>query len=421
MKKIVIFIFIILNITSRIYSSGFQINEHGTKALGMGGAFTALANDPSAIYFNPAGITQLFGTNIIGGTTLILPSSSFRGPSPATTEYNLDSKLFYPIHLYATYQINEKLFFGFGVGNNFGLGTKWDNNWIGKYMAVDTEIRTFVFNLVTSYQIIPEISIGFGYIISYGDVTIGRSQNLQPFKDDAYIELSGDGISLGFSAGVLFHATRALSIGLSYRSQLSFEFQGNAEPKIYPSPLEALLPNGKISAPLTTPENITFGIALRPLKYFRLTADYQFVGWDSYDKLEIQFEDFIDSKTNDLLVTSSERNYENTFIARVGAEYNYSKRLDLYAGFFYDKNPIKDEYLDPTLPDADRMGFSFGFGYKVSKMLSVEMSYLFLRFDERKIMNSVQNYSGIANSISPMNGIYNSTAHLTSITISYKL
>ncbi len=134
-------------------------------------------------------------------------------------------------------------------------------------------------------------------------------------------------------------------------------------------PLEAIFPNGKISAPLTTPENITFGIALRPLKNFRLTADYQFVGWDSYDKLEIEFEDFIDSKTNDLLVSSSERNYENTFIARVGAEYNYSKKLDLYAGFFYDKNPIKDEYLDPTLPDSDRIGFSFGFGYKVNKML----------------------------------------------------
>jgi long-chain fatty acid transport protein len=404
-----------------MFSSGFQINEHGTKAMSMGGAFAALANDPSAIYFNPAGITQLFGTNIIGGTTLILPNSSFRGPSPATAEYNLEPKIFYPIHLYATHQVNEKLFFGFGVGNNFGLGTKWDNNWIGKYMAVDTEIRTFVFNLVTSYQIIPEISIGFGYIISYGDVTIGRSQNLQPFGDDAYIELNGDGISSGFSTGVLFHATRALSIGISYRSQLNFEFKGNAEPKKYPMPLEALLPKGKISAPLTTPENITLGIALRPLKYFRLTADYQFVGWDSYDKLEIQFEKFVDSKTNDLLVTSSERNYENTFIARVGAEYNYSKRVDLYAGFLYDKNPIKDEYLDPTLPDADRMGFSFGFAYKFSKMLSVEMGYLFLRFDERKITNSLQNYSGIANSISPMNGIYNSSAHLTSITFSYKL
>ena len=136
--------------------------------MSMGGAFTALANDPSAIYFNPAGITQLLGTNIIGGATFILPNSSFRGPFPAITESKLEPKIFYPIHLYASHQINDKLFFGLGVGNNFGLGTKWDNNWVGKYMAVDTEIKTYFFNLVSSYQIIPEISIGFGYIFSYG-------------------------------------------------------------------------------------------------------------------------------------------------------------------------------------------------------------------------------------------------------------
>ena len=137
--------------------------------------------------------------------------------------------------------------------------------------------------------------------------------------------------------------------------------------------------------------------------------------------LEIKFEDFVDSETNNLLVSTSKRNYENSFIARIGAEYNFNKKLDLYAGFLYDKNPIIDEYLDPTLPDSDRMGFSFGFGYKISKLLSIEMGYLFLRFDERTITNSSQNYSGIVNSIAPMNGVYNSTAHLSSITISYIL
>lgn len=421
LKNSLFIIFTLILLSSNLHSSGFQINEHGSKAMSMGGAFTALANDPSAIYFNPAGITQLLGTNFIGGATIILPSSSFRGPIPDNTEYKLKPDIFYPIHLYATHQINEKLFLGFGIGNNFGLGTNWDNNWIGKYMAVDTEIRTFFFNLVSSYQIIPEISIGFGYIIGYGDVVIGKSQNLQAFRDDAFIELSGSGISSGFSAGVLLKATKALSVGISYRSQLGFRFEGKAVPKSYPSQIKSLLPSGKITAPLTTPENITFGILLRPLKYFKLTADYQFVGWDSFDNLEIGFKDFIDTETNELMVSSSKRNYENSFIARIGVEYNYSKKIDLFAGFLYDQNPIKDEYLDPTLPDSDRMGFSFGFGYNINKLLSINVGYLFLRFDERNITNSLQNYGGIENSISPMNGTYNSTAHLASLTFSYKL
>lgn len=421
MKNSLFIIVTLIFLASNLHPSGFQINEHGSKAMSMGGAFTALANDPSAIYFNPAGITQLFGTNYMGGATLILPNSSFRGPLPKNNEYDLEPRIFYPIHLYATHQINEKLFLGFGIGNNFGLGTKWDNNWIGKYLAVDTEINTFIFNLVSSYQIVPEISIGFGYIIGYGDVTIGRIQNLQAFSDDAYIELNGSGISSGFSAGLLFKATKALSVGISYRSQLGFRFEGRAAPKSYPSQIKSLIPSGKISSPLTTPENITFGIMLKPLKYFKLTADYQFVGWDSFDNLEIEFKDYVDTETNELLVLSSKRNYENSFIARIGAEYNYSKKIDLFAGLLYDQNPIKDEYLDPTLPDSDRIGFSLGFGYHINKLLSINVGYLFLRFDERTITNSLQNYGGIKNSISPMNGTYNSTAHLTSVTFSYKM
>ncbi len=419
MKKIVTIILFVVSTTGYLWASGFQINEHGSKAMGMGGAFAGLANDPSAIYFNPSGITQLFGTHILGGATLILPSSSFRGPAPSIAESKLESQVFNPIHLYATHQFNDKLFFGFGVGNNYGLGTKWEDDWFGKYMAVETEIRTFFFNLVASYQIIPELSVGFGYVFTYGDVLIGRNLNLSPFNGDAYLELEGDGTGSGFTAGLLVHPTPALSIGVSYRSQVTLEFEGDATPSDHPSQFSGLLPTGAITAPLTTPENITLGVALKPLKNFTLTADYQYVGWDSYDKLEVEFQDFLDSDTGELLVNSSERNYDNGFIARLGAEYKYNKEINIYAGFLYDSNPVSDERLDPTLPDSDRLGMSLGFGYKINENLSAEAGYLFLRFDEREITNSLESYSGIEGSVAPMNGVYSSVAHLISLTLLY--
>lgn len=419
MKKIFLSFFTFFCLLSSLFASGFQINEHGSKAMGMGGAFTALANDPSAIYFNPAGITQLYGTHLLGGSTLILPSSSFRGPAPQITENNLESQIFTPIHLYATHNVYDKLFLGLGVGNNYGLGTKWEDDWIGKYMAVETEIRTFFFNLVASYEIIPELSVGFGYVFTYGDVIIGRNINLSPFNANPYLELEGNGTGSGFTAGILAKPTKALSIGVSYRSQVTVEFEGDATPSNYPDQFNGLLPNGSITAPLTTPENITLGIALKPLKDFTFTADYQYVGWDSYDKLEVQFKEFTDSETGELMVSSSERNYENSFIARLGIEYNYNPDLDIYGGFLYDKNPVKDERLDPTLPDSDRLGLSLGLGYKINPNLSAQLGYLFLRFSEREITNSLESYSGIDNSVAPMNGVYNSVAHLISFTLSY--
>lgn len=414
----IILLFIIA--CSNIFASGFQINEQGSRAMGLGGAFTGLANDPSAIYFNPAGITQLYGTHLIGGATLILPSSTFRGPSPSITETKMNSQVFNPIHFYATHQLYDKFFLGLGVGNNYGLGTKWDENWVGRFMTVQTEIRTFFFNAVASYKIMDEVSVGFGYVFAYGDVLINRKINLAPFNSEPTLELEGTGYGSGFTAGIFVHPIKSISLGLSFRSQVRFDFEGDAVPSNYSSQFDGRLPNGPITAPLTTPENITLGIAIRPLKNFTLTADYQYVGWDSYDKLEVQFEEFEDSETGELLVSTSERLYDNGFIARLGTEYEYSKSFTARAGFLYDHNPVSDERLDPTLPDSDRLGFNLGGSYNLNESVSVEAAYMFLRFDERKITNSLENYSGIDNSISPMNGVYNSIAHLFSVTLAYK-
>jgi len=418
-KKLLTFAMVLFLYTTSIFASGFQINEHGSKAMAMGGAFAGLANDPSAMYFNPAGITQLTGTNFLGGVTLISPSSTFRGPSPSIEESELEAQLFNPIHLSITHQFNEKLHFGFSVGNNYGLGTKWEDDWFGRFMAVETEIRTFFMNGVASYKVSDVLSVGFGYVFAYGDVIIGRSVNLSPFNAEGYVNLEGTGTGSGFTAGVLLTPSDAIQIGLSYRSEVQINFEGDATPSNAPSQYDGLLPNGGIEAPFTTPANITLGVAVKPLKNLTFVADYQYVGWESYDKLEVKYTDYtLPDGSN---TTTSVRNYNNSFLARVGVEYNYSESLALRAGFLYDQNPVDDERLDPTLPDADRLGFSGGVGYNLTENLVVDLAYLFLRFDERTITDSHENYSGLDNSIAPLNGTYNSIAHLLSLTFAYKL
>ncbi|MEE9430242.1 MAG: outer membrane protein transport protein [Melioribacteraceae bacterium] len=419
MKKLLTLALVFFLFTSNYFASGFQINEQGSRAMAMGGAFAGLANDASAMYFNPAGITQLTGTHFLGGVTLISPSSTFRGPSPSIEESKLKPHIFNPIHLSITHQINDKLHLGFSVGNNYGLGTTWEDDWVGRFMAVETEIRTFFMTGVASYKVSDVLSLGFGYVFAYGDVLIGKKANLSPFNAEAYLELNGTGSGSGFTGGILLTPTDAIQIGLSYRSRVRIDFNGDATPSDAPSQYDGLLPNGEIDAALITPANITLGVAIKPLKNLTFVADYQYVGWDSYDKLEVKFADytFRDGSKS----TTSIRDFENGFIARAGVEYGLSESLDLRAGIFYDKNPVKDERLDPTLPDSDRLGFNGGFGYSLTESISFDLAYMFLRFDERTITNSHESYSGLSNSIAPMNGVYNSTAHLLSLTFSYKL
>jgi len=78
---------------------------------------------------------------------------------------------------------------------------------------------------------------------------------------------------------------------------------------------------------------------------------------------------------------------------------------------------VKDQYVDPTLPDSDRIGFNLGFGYDITDNFIVDFAYMYLYFLERQINNSNLSYT---DGDAPFNGIYNSNAHLLGINLSYK-
>lgn len=416
MKKSFTIIFSLLLLCNFVFASGFQINEHSARAMSLGGAFTGLANDPSAVFFNPAGITQLSGTRFMGGVTFIQPISSFRGPSPSITETKLEDQIFTPINFYITHQISDDLSAGISVNNPYGLGTKWDPDWVGRYLAIETEIRTFYFSGVLAYQITDQLSIGAGAVFAYGDVLIERKTPIVPFAGEALIHLEGDGTAFGFTAGLLYKPIPEVSIGINYRSQADFDFDGDGT-STGPVQAKSLLPSGSISAKLSAPSNLVFGLAVLPTEKLTLTADVQFVGWSSYDKLQLTFNDVLD-ENGDKLVETGIRDYENSYIARLGCEYMLNLDWTLRGGLLYDVNPIKDERVDPTLPDSDRLGLNVGFGYKITDNISVDIAYFFLRFTERKITNSLESYS---DGVAPFNGVYNSTAHLFGLNFSYNL
>ncbi len=410
-KKILSLILLVFSVNSLLFSSGFQINENGARALSMANAFTGLADDPSAVHFNPAGITQLSGTRFLFGTTLIMPAASFRGPSPSVEETKMKEKVFTPINFYFTQQLSDKLFFGFGVNNPYGLGTSWDEEWVGRYMTTDVEIRTFNFTPVIAYKLMENLSISAGFTYSYADVIIEKMVGFAPFSaPDAKVNLEGDGSGFGFTAGLLFNITKDFSFGASYRSSIDYEFEGTAVTENAPAQFASRLPNGGIKAPLTVPDNLNFGIAFKGIDNLLLTADIQFVGWSSYDSLIVNRED-------GSRLSASAREYENSYIVRFGTEYGISNKLDLRGGLFYDKNPVPDERLDPTLPDADRLGFNIGLGYKFTEKFGIDIAYLFLRFAERTITNSEESYA--SSGFAPMNGTYTSSANLFGINLSY--
>ena len=398
-------------VSSNIFAGGFQLNEHGARALAMGGAFTAVANDPSAIYWNGAGLAQLSGTHIMLGTSLIAPQSSFRGVYPDITRYNAKNLVFFPTHLFATHAFNEKWSVGLGFTTPFGLGTEWDDNWVGKYLAIKTTLMTFTFSPVVTYAPIKQIALSAGFVYSFANVEITRKTQLSTIlAQDAFVDLNGDdSFAYGFNFGLMIKPVDYLSIGASYHSEVKYDFKGTAK-TTGPAQFASLLPNGDITANLTTPQNIAVGVAVDITKQLKVSADYQFVGWSSYDVLAV---DFADPKFEDI---ASPRNYKDSYIVRLGAGYQLNEQVNLMGGIYFDKNPVSSAYLNPTLPEADRLGLSFGVEGKIYENLTITGSYLFIRAKQLTVSDSQEIYS---EPTSTFNGTYNSNANIFSVGFVY--
>ncbi|PID27237.1 MAG: hypothetical protein CR982_06475 [Candidatus Cloacimonadota bacterium] len=411
MRKLIITLLFFVLSTS-LLGGGFQINEHGARAMSMGNAFTALADDASAVYFNPAAITFLEKDQIMVGFSIIKPEATFRGPFPATTEYKLDNQYFNPINLYYAKKLNEDFSFGLALNNPFGMGTKWDEDWVGRFLSVESDLKTFFLTPSFSFKIFPNLSMGFGVSYVYGDVLIERKFSNAPFEGEGDMKLEGDdAASYGYSVSMLYKPMDNLSFGFKYKSEVGLEFEGEAK-VVAPNQLLPIIPKGDIAANLDLPADLLIGVAYSPVDYINLTAELQYVWWSSYDKMYIRFLE------NESWNKSSPRDYKDTYILRTGVEWLVNNELALRSGIFYDKHPVKDKMAEPSLPDSDRLGLNFGFGYRFLDNFNVDFAYLFLRFDEKRIDETETSYT---NGDAPLTGVYNAITHVLALNLSYDL
>jgi long-chain fatty acid transport protein len=396
---------------STAFSSGYQLNEHGARAVSMGGAFVARAWDPSSIYFNPAGLSYVKGFNVMVGGTLILPSTTFTGPSPSIAETKMNSLVFFPPNAYLTYNFGNGLAAGIGVFTPEGLGTDWPTNWVGNYIITKINLQSFNINPTISYSFLDNmVSVGAGFDYALGSVTLDKAQRTQ-FSDSVggqvpFVHMDGAGKGLGFNVGVMLKPFENISVGFSYRSKINFKVDNGTASFSGAGSLADSLPGGSVSTSMPFPETWYLGIAYKGSNY-SIEADYQYVGWSAYKELSITFQKHTSFQQDPAPIVG---NYSNSYIIRVGGEYNLNEMWALRAGVFYDRNPIPDAYDAPLLPDADRLGLNIGFGVNVTDNISVDASYMFLPFKQRTITNSAFGF----------NGTYNTTANLLGIDIGYK-
>lgn len=382
-----------------ILAGGFQLNEHGSRAMAMGGAWAARAYDGSAIFFNPAGLAFQQGTHLLLGTTLITPAVTFYGPTvsgfPSGQKWELESQLFTPINFYATTALSDDIVVGLGVYNPYGLGTEWPDKWAGSTITQKVDLQTFYISPTISYRISDVLSVGVGFNFVTGSAEIHRY--VDNFDPAGQVSIEATGMGYSFNVGVMYKPTDRMSLGASYRSSAKITPTGTATF----TPSRSVYPAGDVETAMELPSTGFLGVAYRLLDDLEVEVDYQYVGWSSYNELAFTFK-----KDGSRVV--SPKDYEDTFILRAGAEYTMGA-LQLRAGYLFDNNPVPDSKVEPLLPDADRNGLNLGFGYALTEALTIDISYLYLKFDERKASGTDIGFDGV----------YQADAHLFGINFGY--
>lgn len=375
---------------------GFQIGEHGTRAMGMGGAYVAVATDASAIYFNPAGLAFQKGLNLSIGSLAIFPSSKFTSQAPLPiTETKMISNTFIIPNAYAVFATDRGLAFGIGMFTPFGLGTEWPENWFGRSLGVKSDLQTIFVNPTVSYKISENLSVGGGVSYVLANVLLDRIVGFPadpplPAAPDVKIKLDGSGTGLNFNAGILYRPMPDLSIGLSYRHSTELNLDGDMEFGNLPVLYKALFPKGKGTTTVTLPYNLQFGGAYQLNNNFTIAADIQYVGWKNYDTLLVRLEKNYPVFGKEL---KDDKDWDNSILLRIGGEYRMGE-MALRAGFIYDRTPQPDKDVEPMLPDADKVSFTLGLGYKISQSISVDVAYQFVKYVDRTVKYPINGFPG---------------------------
>lgn len=403
----VISVFVLFG-SAQIYASGFFLYNQDAKAQGQAGAFTAQADNPSAIYYNPAGISQLDSTQISLGTRFIRLETEYE--SPLGYKEDLQAEWAVVPNAYITSDLcTEKWTVGLGVFAPFGLSTSWSGKGLLRYVTTDANFNMVDINPAVAYQLLPQLSIGLG--VDYYNVYSYTSELKQNFLiSDADVKLDVNGDGWGFNLGGLWKPHPKHSFGLAYRSKVDIKFGGDLKYKGIPPGL-GYPPtiSYNVKEDMTLPSVVSGGYAFRPTDKLKLEIDINWVEWSTIDKLDIK-----DKDTGDLL-SSTDSNWDNTWILALGGEYLITEKIALRAGYSFQQNAVPEETFNPNVPDSDLHTIGLGLGFMLDRF-TIDLAYSLGLYTKREI----NKWGGLTAVLPSADGKYDSLIHVIGISAGYK-
>ena len=380
------FLLLLLIASPQIFSAGFQISEQSGTGLGRAFAgFGVIGDDLSMAFYNPAGITMHKGTQIqatgyvidgesrfsnqgsfqtFGGGALVFPTSGGNKDGATTA--------FVP-NLYFVMDLSPKLKYGFAVTAPYGLRTDYDRQWVGRFHADESELKTVDINPSLGYKLNESFSIGAGISAQYADATLTRALSNGPGMLEGFAEVEGDDWSYGWNIGFIYHPSPTFRTGIGYRSKISHKLDGGNN-EVTGTPLGGGFFRSSVTARATLPETVHAGLYKEFTSKWGASVGFRWTRWNRFDELRIRTVGLPDDVTP--------QDWDNAISVNIGVDYFFSEKWTLRAGYMFDETPVPDRTRTPRIPDEDRHWVAIGTSYNVNEELKIDFGYTHLFIDD---------------------------------------
>ena len=404
-------------------SGAFRVETPDAGAMGKGSAFVGEANTPAAVYYNPAGLTQIKDTEVSLGGSLIAPQVDYKNFAGGTTQMRRN-KFFIP-HAYAVAPINSKLSIGLGATSYFGLGTEWAQDSDLRYIATRSDIENKDYMLTAAYQLSDQWSVA---VSADNDDTKANKEKklLQVGQSDGDFQLKVKDNAWGYRLATMFKVNDRHQFGLMYRSRIKHTYEGKAyltdlqhgsSGTDYRTYFGDTSYETRLSEKFTLPQSVVLGYSFKPTNKWTFNFDVEWMDWSSVKHEAINWLDETGALRLAVLNSGNPapRDWRSVWSEAFGVEYAATDHLRLRGGYYHHSGPIPQANWEPSLPDSDSHGITTGLGYDVTKNLTLDLAYSALFYENRTIDNT------LGSSISTTdNGKYKQFINIGLMTLTYK-
>ena len=393
-------------VSTSAWSAGFQLNEFSSS--GLGRAYSgegAIADDAGNASRNPALIMMFDRPTFSAGAIFVDPGVDISGRSPTGASLKADNiaPTAWVPNLHFVAPINDQFGWGASVTSNYGLATEFNNNYAAGAYGGKTDLETLNLNLSGAYRLDNHWSFGVGFDAVYAKAKIeryagdlgkvvagsgalppipGLAQQVAGIPADTQIAyLKGDEWGFGWNAGILYDIDKNNRYGLTYRSEVKIDFDGDYKSSL-PSAYNQIL--GSFGLPMGTDGRTTGGSLSLHLPEMWELSGYNKVApqWAVHYSLTYtswsQFQELKATNSNGDTLFYKDESFRDAYRIALGTTYYMDDNWTFRTGIAFDDSPVPADKRSISIPDQDRFWLSAGATYAFNKDASIDagISYM---------------------------------------------